>query len=455
MSSEFGRLKRFRPGRLIKRMLPRRLFGRSLVIIVAPMVILQAIMSYVFFERHLDVTTRSMARDVAADAALLVALEDNYTLTQRAVLRRLSARMLRYDITFIPHAQVPAPAYTPRYFSTIDKALDDMVAQQIGEQRRFRTFNVAPDRIGINIEVRDGVLRMIVPRDRVTVSSPDIFIFLMLGSSIILLAVSILFMRNQVRPIERLARAVDAFGKGRAVPDFKPYGATEVRRAAQAFLTMRERIERHVQQRTEMLAGVSHDLKTPLTRIRLQLALMPTGPENNELRQDVVEMERMLDEYLDFARGEGGEEAQIVDLGDLVRDAAIGSARARGGGEERLTLEVPSKVHLAVKTNALRRCVTNIVDNAFKHGKRVYVSLELDARCAEIHVDDDGPGIGPDKREEAFRPFHRLDEGRNLQTGGVGLGLTLARDIARGHGGDLLLSQSPMGGLRATVRLPL
>jgi two-component system osmolarity sensor histidine kinase EnvZ len=207
-----------------------------------------------------------------------------------------------------------------------------------------------------------------------------------------------------------------------------------VRRAAQAFLTMRERIERHVQQRTEMLAGVSHDLKTPLTRIRLQLAMMRPGPEIEALRADIAEMERMLDEYLDFARGEGGEKAQLADLGDLIRDAAEAAARARAGGTERLVADLPSGILLAVKTNALRRCTTNLVDNALKHGRHVRVSLVCEERFAQIHVDD---------------------EGRNLQIGGVGLGLAIARDIARAHGGELLLSESPEGGLRATVRLPV
>jgi len=328
-----------------------------------------------------------------------------------------------------------------------------MIAQQIGEKRHFETGSLPGRRkMEISVEVRDGVLHVVVPRDRVTVSSPDIFILWMVGSSLILLTVAILFLRNQVRPIERLARAADAFGKGRAVPDFKPYGATEVRRAAQAFLTMRERIERHVQQRTEMLAGVSHDLKTPLTRIRLQLAMMPDSAESEALRADVAEMERMLDDYLDFARGEGGENAESLDLGELVRDAAVAAARTRPG---RLTLAVPDGIRMAVKKNALRRCVTNLVDNALKHGKAVSVALDLGPHAAEIHVDDDGPGIAPALHEEAFRPFHRLDEGRNLQIGGVGLGLAIARDIARAHGGDLVLAQSPLGGLRATLRLPI
>jgi two-component system osmolarity sensor histidine kinase EnvZ len=303
--------------------------------------------------------------------------------------------------------------------------------------------------------VHDGVLHMVVPRDRVTVSSPDIFIVWMVGSALILTAVAVLFLRNQVRPIERLARASDAFGKGRSVPDFKPYGATEVRRAAQAFLTMRERIERHVTQRTEMLAGVSHDLRTPLTRIKLTLALMSENEDVRALKTDVAEMERMLDEYLDFARGEGGEKAESGDLGAIVRDAASAAARARPAGPAQLTLDVPAGLVLTVKSNALKRCVTNLIDNALKYGKTVNVSLQRDERLVQIVVDDDGPGIPEARREEAFRPFHRLDEGRNLQSGGVGLGLAIARDIARAHGGDLVLDTSPRGGLRAVVRLPV
>ncbi|MGA7710338.1 MAG: ATP-binding protein [Rhizomicrobium sp.] len=446
-------LGRLRPGRFLKRFMPRGLLGRSLIIIVAPMFLLLAIVSYYFFERDLDVTTRRMARDVAADTAFLIALEDNYPAPERDKLRALASRQLRYDLKFVPGVEVAPPKHIRRR-TTIDEALNEVMAQQIGGTRHFKV-STRPDEFHISVEVHGGVLNIYVPRDRVTVSRPDLFIVWMLGSSLILLAVAYPFLRNQVRPIERLARAADAFGKGRAVPDFKPYGATEVRRAAQAFLTMRERIERHVQQRTEMLAGVSHDLKTPLTRIRLQLAMMKPGAEIDALREDIAEMERMLDEYLEFARGEGGEKAQTANLGDLVRDAAGAAARARSGGPERLTIDTPPDFLLAVKPNALRRCATNLIDNALKHGRHVRVSLLHEPHFAYIHIDDDGPGIAVDQREEAFRPFRRLDEGRNLQTGGVGLGLAIARDIARAHGGELLLSESPLGGLRATIRLPV
>jgi two-component system osmolarity sensor histidine kinase EnvZ len=277
----------------------------------------------------------------------------------------------------------------------------------------------------------------------------------MVGSALILLGIAILFLRNQVRPIERLARAADAFGKGRPVPDFKPYGATEVRRAAQAFLTMRERLERYLQQRTDMLAGVSHDLKTPLTRIRLQLALMKPSADIDAMRKDVVQMEHMLNEYLDFARGGAGEQSESSDIVALAKDAAERAVRARMAEPRRLTVETAPLNMLAVKPNALGRCVTNLVDNALKHGRHVFVSFGRDERFVEIFVDDDGRGIPESQREDAFRPFHRLDEGRNLQTGGVGLGLAIARDIARAHGGDLLLDKSPQSGLRAIIRLPV
>jgi two-component system osmolarity sensor histidine kinase EnvZ len=304
------------------------------------------------------------------------------------------------------------------------------------------------------VDVHDGVLAVLVPRDRVTVSKPDLFILYMVGSSFILIGIAVLFLRNQVRPIERLARAADSFGKGRAVPDFKPYGALEVRRAAQAFITMRERIERHVTQRTEMLAGVSHDLKTPLTRLKLAMAMMPNGDaEITSMRADVAEMEHMLDEYLAFARGEGGEESVATDLGELVRDAAVAAAKARQ--RDGVAVNAPEHVTVSVKRAGLRRVLSNLLDNALKHGSKVTVSLQRDERMVEIAVEDNGPGIPEARREEAFRPFHRLDEGRNLQSGGSGLGLAIARDITRAHGGDLVLGYSSMGGLKATVRLPV
>jgi two-component system, OmpR family, osmolarity sensor histidine kinase EnvZ len=441
-----------RPGRFIKQFLPRGLFGRSLIIIVAPMVLLQGVVTYVFFERDLDTTTRRMARDVAADVALLASLEDSTPTLERDGVRALSARELRYHLTFHDGDKVAAPLRPSS--NTIDLALDDILANSMGPRRQFETSRVRGD-FDIKVDVKDGVLEILVPRDRVTVSQPDIFILWMAGTALILVGVAILFLRNQVRPIERLARAAEMFGKGRPVSDFKPYGATEVRRAAQAFITMRERIERYVNQRTEMLAGVSHDLKTPLTRMKLALAMMHDDADTRAFKTDIAEMEHMLDDYLAFARGEGGEESEDSDLGELVRDTTAAAAKARAPDENRVRVTAPAAMHLIVKKAALRRCITNLVDNALKAGGQVAVSLSRNDRHAEIIVEDDGPGIPESRREEAFRPFHRLDEGRNLQTGGSGLGLAIARDIARAHGGDILLGKSALGGLKATIRLPV
>jgi len=443
-------------GLTLKRFLPRGLFWRSLIIIVAPIVLLLAIITYVFFERDVDTTTRRLARDVAADMAMLVALEDNNHSPDRERLRALAARQLNYQIRFLPGQNLPP--HQGRLTSNIEIALDDILEQRIGPDRDFSATRMGDD-FEIKVDVHDGVLAVLVPRERVTVSKPDLFILWMVGSASILTIIAIIFLLNQVRPIERLARAADSFGKGRAVPDFKPYGATEVRRAAQAFITMRERIERHISQRTEMLAGVSHDLKTPLTRLRLALAMLPDGeghaaPNDIEpMRADIAEMEHMLDEYLAFARGEGGEESENTDLSELVRDTTQACAKARQ--REDVAVTAPAHVMVSVKRAGLRRVLTNLVDNALKHGSRVAVHLTQDERLVEIAVEDNGPGIPEARREEAFRPFHRLDQGRNLQSGGSGLGLAIARDIARAHGGDIALDKSAMGGLKATVRLPV
>jgi two-component system, OmpR family, osmolarity sensor histidine kinase EnvZ len=443
---------RYDPWRFVKGFLPRGLFWRSLLIIVTPMILLLGIASYVFFERHFDETTRRMARDVAADVAFMINVEDSYPDKERAALRDREKRVMQYDISFDRGATIPAAARKHR-LTSLDVALMDVMTETIGEHRPFTTVHVGTE-IELRVQVHDGVLQIVVPHERLSASSADIFILWMVGSAIFLVAVAVLFLRNQVRPIEALAYAAENFGKGRTVTDYKPYGAAEVRRAAQAFITMRNRIERHVQQRTEMLAGVSHDLKTPLSRMKLQLAMMGETPDIKAMRADIVDMEHMLDAYLEFARGEGGEQALTTDLGELVRDAASAAANARRAGAERVSITMPEHIEVSVKRQALRRCATNLIDNALKHGRQVKVSATRDERFIRIIVDDDGPGIAPDRREEAFRPFHRLDEGRNLKAGGVGLGLAIARDLARGHGGDVLLDTSPQGGLRATIRLP-
>ena len=294
------------------------------------------------------------------------------------------------------------------------------------------------------------MLKIITPRKRLFSSTTYIFIMWMVGISLILFAIATLFMRNQVRPIRRLAMAADRFGRGLDVPDFQPAGALEVRQAASAFNLMRERIQRQISQRTDMLAGVSHDLKTPLTRIKLQLAMLKDNPDVANIQADVADMETMLEGYLAFARGEGEEEPADTNLSALLREV-VESAKREGAAVD---LHIEGEIILPLRRDAFKRCLTNLVSNSMLHAKHIAIRAGRRADSVVLTVDDDGPGIPADKREDVFRPFYRLDTSRNRETGGVGLGLAISRDIIRGHGGEIVLDNSPLGGLRAQIRLP-
>jgi two-component system osmolarity sensor histidine kinase EnvZ len=440
------------PFRALKRLMPRRLFGRSLIIILAPMLILQAVITAVFFDRHYRVVTATMTRGVANDVGYMVMLENRLPLgPERDKERQTAAQLFGYPAEFRSGERLTRTVSAPD--TVLDRQLAFIFSGQMPQAVNFDT-QAFRDYVDLRVQLKDGVLRLLVPRERVTASNADIFILWMIGSSLVLIAIAALFLRNQVKPIERLAYAAENFGKGRMVSEFKPHGATEVRRAATAFIEMRERIDRFVQQRTEMLAGISHDLKTPLTRMRLQLAMMPQDADAEAMAGDIADMERMLNEYLEFARGEGGDAAEPADLAVLAAEAVADAGRAHDA-QNRIALTVAEPMTVAIKRNALKRCLVNLIDNALKYGRRVQVALQRVGKNIELSVEDDGPGIAEDRREEAFRPFHRLDQGRNLQTGGVGLGLAIARDIARAHGGDVRLEKSALGGLRATIRLPI
>jgi two-component system osmolarity sensor histidine kinase EnvZ len=273
----------------------------------------------------------------------------------------------------------------------------------------------------------------------------------MVGTSLVLLGVAVLFLRNQIRPIQALADASESFGKGREVPDFRPRGAREVRRAAQAFIEMKRRVERMMEQRTTMLAGVSHDLRTLLTRFKLELALIEDSPELDALRKDVDEMGRMIEAYLAFARGDAGEQAAATDMADFLEELKADAERHG----HKTSVVFHGQPVVTVRPAAFKRCLANLVSNAARIASAIAITGHRDHRWLTVTVDDDGPGIPIAMREEVFKPFLRLDDGRNQDELGTGLGLAIARDIARSHGGDVTLGDSPLGGLRATVRVPV
>ncbi len=433
----------------IKRLLPHTLLGRSLLIIVTPLILLQVISAVIFYERHWDNVARRLAQGVAGDvAAIADALRESNTPQSRAAIFRIAAGNMDLMADYREDAILPNTA--PNKGTSGDELLARVIEERLGLPFTIDLQGSERD-VGIHVQLPNGVLDVTVPRKRLYSSTTYIFVMWMVGSSLILFAVAMVFMRNQVRPIRRLAAAADALGKGRDVPTFKLQGATEVRQAATAFNIMRERLLRQMSQRTEMLAGVSHDLRTPLTRMKLQLAMMGNIPEAADLKSDIDEMEKMVEGYLAFARGEGSEEPVATDLNDLLTDVVGGAQRAGGNIE----LAAAASMLVPVRPAAFKRCLANLVGNAMRYGKHVMVSAARRGNMVEITVDDDGPGIPADRREEVFRPFRRLEESRNLETGGVGLGLTIARDVIHGHGGAILLEDSPMGGLRARLRLPV
>ncbi|MFZ5834840.1 MAG: ATP-binding protein [Pseudomonadota bacterium] len=435
----------------IKNLLPKGLFGRSLLIVIIPVVLLQGIVTYIFFERHWDTVTRRLSRAVAGEVAMLT---ETYAVLPSAdnqqSVNAMAARNFQLEVAFLPGEALPADKKEELLFFSPAETLQDEISKQIA-QKFWIGAHAYGDYLDLRIQMTEGVLRILTPRNRVTSQTAHIFILWMFGTSLVLLSVAVIFLRNQVRPIALLAEAAEEFGKGREVPDFKPSGASEVRQAAAAFLEMRDRIGRQIAQRTQMLAGVSHDLRTPLTRMNLQLALLPESEGIEALRTDIREMQYMLDEYLAYAGGQAGEIETPITIGTLI-DEIIHEFARRGKsvqGRSETDLVIP------LRRGSFKRCIVNLVENALAYGRNVEIQALRAGAYVQIIIDDDGPGLPPEKYEEAFLPFQRLDDSRSPDRAGVGLGLAIARDIARSHGGDISLGRSPAGGLRATISTPL
>ncbi len=436
--------------RRFKSIMPKGLWARSLLIIIAPMVILQSVVAFVFMERHWSHVTRNLSAAVVQDIAALIEIHRaNPQDTEQALLRRIATQKLGLTVDFLPLTEMPPPGPKP-FFSLLDQALSVELRKQVGRPFWIDTVGRS-NLVEIRIRLDNAIMRVFARRSAAYASNSEIFLLWMVGTSLVLIFVAVLFLRNQIRPILRLADAAEAFGKGRELPNYRPRGAREVRRAAQNFIEMKIRIERAMEQRTAMLAGVSHDLRTVLTRFKLELALLGDSPEIEAMKKDVDEMGRMLEAYLAFARGDTGENAEPTDMAAFL-DELKADAERHGHRTEVVFHGYPI---VTVKPAAFKRCIGNLVSNAARFASGISITGHRDHRWLTLTVDDDGPGIPPAMREEVFKPFLRLDDARNQDEGGTGLGLAIARDIARSHGGEITLGDSPLGGLRATVRVPV
>jgi two-component system osmolarity sensor histidine kinase EnvZ len=429
--------------------MPKGLYARSLIIIIAPMVLLELIVSYVFMERHWQTVTARLSEAAVRDIAAVISMLDTFPGEEgRDNAMRIAAEQLRLNIAFLPPDPLPHPIPTG-FLDILDQTLSERLARIIGKPFWINTA-ATPRQIEIRIRLPDNVLQVYLDRNSAYASNSHIFIVWMFGSSLVILAIAVLFLRNQIRPIERLASAAENFGRGQPIGDFRPRGAREVREATLAFLEMRRRIERQIEQRTTMLAGVSHDLRTVLTRFRLQLAFME-GADADELKRDVDEMQGMLEGYLAFAKGDAGEEAASVDIAALLESVADDARRAGAA----VSVHYAGEPMASLRPQGMRRMVTNLVSNAARHGDQIEIRGDRRPGWLVLTVDDDGPGIAPEHYDDVFRPFVRLDEARNLDESGTGLGLAIALDIAGVHGGGITLGKGPLGGLRVTVKLPV
>lgn len=440
-------------GLRIRDYLPKTLLGRSILIVMLPVLILQVFTVYMFFDRHWSRMTNRLAFAVAGEVAVIANSIEDSSRPDETVANILNyvVRSLDLQVSYTEGATLEPVRERTSYLKQL--VIDTLSRALVDQVDRPFTVRLLKDeeRVEVKVQLDRGVLTVLALQRRLYSSSSYIFLMWMVSISVLLTLVSMVFLRNQIRPIRKLAIAATRFGKGQETPDFKPEGAREVRQAARAFLEMRDRIKRQVEQRTVMLAGVSHDMRTPITRIKLGLSLLPDSDDVRALKSDVGLMEQMVQAYLDFVRGEAGESAVETNISLLLRDLV---AREEQAGAQ-VTADIADHLVLSVRPVALTRAVENVISNARRYGHKMMVTAGFVHENLFITVEDDGPGIADDQIENVFKPFMRLDPGRTVDHGGVGLGLTITQDLVQAHGGEIILSRSAtLGGLRVEMRLP-
>lgn len=427
---------------ILKKALPHSLLGRSLIILITPLIVVQMILSYIFFDRHTEIILNLLAKSIAADIQTVAELTSDDLPFSRVVE---VAKNFDFDLKLEKEAKILRPGVDK------DRWLYQFMTDALDKNLKFLYFlRIDRDNIYIDVAHPAGVLHITTPRKRLYSQTTPFVIIWTTISAALLLIISSIFMRNQLKPIIRLSKASENFGKGIDKGPIPLEGATEVRRASRAYNIMRERINRQLNDRMEMLAGVSHDLRTPLTRMKLQLTLMPQTDDVTDLQEDVESMRLMVQGFLDFARGSEHEPTDLVMLKPYLENMIADLSHLK----IQIHLEVPDNIQINIRKLSFNRCLTNLLLNSDRYGTQGWVSVELQDKNILIYVDDNGPGIPPKEVINVFKPFYRVDESRSLETGGVGLGLSIARNVILSHGGAINLEKSPFGGLRVSIKIP-
>lgn len=434
------------------KLLPRTLFFRTMLLIFVPLIVVQVVSIVMFFDGSWSRMGRRLSENLTSDMSFIIELvsKNPKDLPQ---IQKMAQKDLNLDVQYFSNQE------KHRVLNKVTKG-SKMVIGYL-EESLSTTFPHAESEIYLGkgdkdlivlVDTESGLYQFETTKKKIFSSSIFMFVVWMAGTSVLLFLVAVLFLRIQVRSIAELAQVAEDFGKGIDNKDFKPYGSSEVRKAALAFIKMKERIQRQISERTQMLAGVSHDLRTPLTRMKLQAAMMPDGEDKKDFLSDINEMEKMLDGYLSFVSGEGGEKSGFVDVNEMIL-SIINKFRNKKALIRYSTNDQVSAIQ--GREQALKRALTNVISNAFRYGKTIAVNLESNDKKLMVTIEDDGPGIPADKREDVFKAFYRLENSRNKETGGVGLGLSIAKDVITSHGGKIELDDSSLGGLKVLISIPL
>ncbi len=431
---------------LLKKILPKGLFYRALIIVAAPVIILQITISVVFFDSIWIKANKGMTRSLVSEVKTLFDAYKSEEIKDVNFLTNLYKKNFDFVINIKKGGKIPE-VKSDRRFSPMDRALRREMKPVFGNDYWFDTVTYI-DLVDLRIQSENEVIQVFFPKSKIAPSSVRIFVLWITLPSIILILIAILFLRNQTRPIVKLSKAAERFGRGERVDDLRPSGASEIRKATIEFDRMMKRINKHLNQRSEMLSGISHDLRTPLTRLKLQLAMTDKKDTARKMASDIDEMEKMLNDYLQYAKSQSEEDYVAIDINNLVGDIMKNYEKSK------YDLTFDNKINIQGKKNLIRRSVSNIIENGLSYGSKIFIELKKSVSSAIIIIEDNGPGIPKKEYENVFKPFYRIDKSRSLNRSGVGLGLSIAQDIIKSHGGNIVLSESKHKGLMVKISLP-